>query len=86
MTVALSSIDPKKPRLRTRATSDSLVFVFTIEDAQAMGAPAMGAPGRTKIHEMARHGQLRLIKVAGRTLVDAVARSIGGMGFATLLN
>ena len=65
MTIALSNIDPKKPRLRARAAPNPLAFAFTIEDAQAMGAP-----GRTKIYEMARQGQLRLIKVAGRTLVD----------------
>jgi hypothetical protein len=30
----------------------------------------MGGPGRTKTYELAAQGKLRLVKVAGRTLVD----------------
>jgi hypothetical protein len=32
--------------------------------------PLMGGPRRTKLYELAAAGQLRLVKVAGRTLVD----------------
>ena len=32
--------------------------------------PLMGGPGRTKTYELAAEGKLRLIRVAGRTLVD----------------
>lgn len=55
----------KKPRTRARAAPNPLAFAFTIEDAQGMGAP-----GRTKIYELAKCGQLKLIKVAGRTLIE----------------
>ena len=40
-------------------------FAFTIEDAQAVG----GSP-RTKIYDLAKRGELKLIGVAGRTTVD----------------
>lgn len=52
-------------RKRLRAAPDPFAHAFTIRDAQAMGAP-----GRTKIYELGRAGKLRLLKVAGRTLVD----------------
>jgi hypothetical protein len=32
--------------------------------------PQMGGPGRTKTYELAAQGKLRLVRVAGRTLVD----------------
>lgn len=32
--------------------------------------PRMGGPARTKLYELAKTGQLKLVKVAGRTLVD----------------
>jgi hypothetical protein len=67
MTVAIVSTDSidKKPRQRLRAAPNPMAHCFTIADAQSMGAP-----GRTKIYEMAKAGKLRLIKVAGRTMVD----------------
>jgi hypothetical protein len=65
----MKSIDgasaPKKVRARARAAPHPMAFAFTIEDAQAMGAP-----GRTKIYEMAQRGELILLRVAGRTLVS----------------
>jgi hypothetical protein len=30
----------------------------------------MGGPGRTKIYDLAKSGELKLIRVAGRTMVD----------------
>ena len=30
----------------------------------------MGAPGRTMIYKLAHRGELKLLRVAGRTLVD----------------
>lgn len=32
--------------------------------------PLMGGPHRTKLYELAAAGKLKLVKVAGRTLVD----------------
>ncbi len=32
--------------------------------------PRMGGPARTKLYELANAGKLKLVKVAGRTLVD----------------
>jgi hypothetical protein len=32
--------------------------------------PRMGGPGRTKLYELAKAGKLKLVRVAGRTLVD----------------
>jgi hypothetical protein len=32
--------------------------------------PRMGGPGRTKLYELAKRGKLKLVRVAGRTLVD----------------
>jgi hypothetical protein len=45
-----------------------MAHAFTIPDAQAMGAP-----GRTKIYELAKCGKLKLLHVAGRTLVDGAS-------------
>jgi hypothetical protein len=55
----------KRPRQRLRATANPMAHAFTIEDAQSIGAP-----GRTKIYALAKTGKLRLIRVAGRTMVD----------------
>jgi hypothetical protein len=58
----------KKPRRRLRTAANPMAYAFTIEDAQAMGAP-----GRTKIYELAKGGRLKLLHVAGRTLVDGAS-------------
>jgi hypothetical protein len=58
----------KKPRKRLRAGADPMAHAFTIPDAQAMGAP-----GRTKIYELAKCGQLKLLHVGGRTMVDGAS-------------
>ncbi len=57
-----------KARKRLRAAPSPHAHAFTISDAQAMGAP-----GRTKIYELAKQGQLKLLHVAGRTLVDGAS-------------
>jgi hypothetical protein len=56
---------PAAPRKRRRASPDPMALAFTILDAQAMGAP-----GRTSIYKLAKQGRLKLLHVAGRTLVD----------------
>jgi hypothetical protein len=56
---------PKPPRRRLRASASPMAHAFTIPDAQSMGAP-----GRTKIYALAKDGRLKLLHVAGRTLVD----------------
>jgi len=58
----------KAARDRARAAASPDAFAFTIPDAQAMGAP-----GRTKIYELAKRGELKLLHVAGRTLVDGAS-------------
>lgn len=57
--------EAKKVRARARAAPHPMALAFTIGDAQAMGAP-----GRTTIYKMAARGDLRLLRVGGRTLVD----------------
>jgi hypothetical protein len=42
-----------------------MALAFTIPDAQAMGAP-----GRTTIYNLAKQEKLKLLRVAGRTMVD----------------
>ena len=62
----LACDDPEKPkRKRLRAAPHPRAHAYTIPDAQSMGAP-----GRTKIYELAKAGRLKLLHVAGRTLVD----------------
>ncbi len=58
----------KSQRKRLRAAADPNAHAFTILDAQSMGAP-----GRTKIYELAKQGQLKLLHVAGRTMVDGAS-------------
>ena len=53
---------PQRGRLRAPPSPDA--WAFTIRDAQAMGAP-----GRTKLYELAKAGELKLLHVAGRTMV-----------------
>jgi hypothetical protein len=55
----------KRIRGRARPAPSPNAFAFTIEDAQAMGGP-----GRTKIYDLAKRGELKLIDVGGRTMVD----------------
>ena len=55
----------KSRKIRARAAPHPLAFAYTIGDAQAMGAP-----GRTTIYKMEQSGELKLLRVAGRTLVD----------------
>lgn len=58
----------KRQRKRLRAAPTPMAHAFRIPDAQAMGAP-----GRTKIYELAKSGKLKLLHVAGRTLVDGAS-------------
>lgn len=55
----------KKQRGRARAAPSPDAIAFTIRDAQSLGAP-----GRTKIYELAKAGRLTLRKIDGRTLID----------------
>jgi hypothetical protein len=56
-----------KPLNSRRARSAPLpnALAFRIDEVRAMGGPS-----RTKIYELADQGKLKLVKVAGRTLVD----------------
>lgn len=65
MTGTLEIETEKRSRNRARPDPSRGAFAFTIEDAQAMGGP-----GRTKIYELAKRGELKLIRIAGRTMVD----------------
>ena len=58
----------KRIRNRARPAPSPNAFAFTIADAQAMGGP-----GRTKIYDLAKRGELKLIDVAGRTMVDGAS-------------
>jgi hypothetical protein len=63
-TTSLSSKTPKT-RERARAEPSPNAFAFTITDAQKMGAP-----GKSKIYELAASGRLKLFNIDGRTMVD----------------
>jgi hypothetical protein len=65
MTTTVETVTGRRTRSRARAAPSPSAYAFTIADAQAMGAP-----GRTKIYELAKIGSLKLIVVAGRTMVD----------------
>jgi hypothetical protein len=54
-----------KSRERARAEPSSNAFAYTIEDAQKMGAP-----GKSKIYELAASGRLKLFNIDGRTMVN----------------
>lgn len=56
---------PGESRTRRRAAAQPDALAFTIEDAQAMGAPC-----RTKIYMLARDGRLKMFKVARRVMID----------------
>ena len=68
MTTATETTIDKRIRGRARPAPSPNAFAFTIADAQAMGGP-----GRTKIYQMAKRGELKLIDVAGRTMVDGAS-------------
>ncbi len=59
---------PAERRARRRPAPVVHAYAFTIPDAQAMGGP-----GRTKIYELAKGGKLKLVRVAGRTMVDGAS-------------
>jgi excisionase family DNA binding protein len=61
-------------RNRQRALPAANAYAFTIADAQAMGLP-----GKSKIYEMVRDGELTFIKVGGRTMLtgDSVRAVLG---------
>jgi hypothetical protein len=60
-----SETSTKRVRTRARAPARLDAFAFTIPDFQALGGP-----GRTKIYALAKLGQLKLVEVAGRTMVE----------------
>jgi hypothetical protein len=57
-----------RARRRARPAPCPNAFAFTIPDTQAMGGP-----GRTKIYDLAKSGELKLIRIAGRTMVDGAS-------------
>ena len=50
---------------RERPTPLPHALAYRIDEVRQMGGP-----GRTKTYELAAEGKLRLVRVAGRTLVD----------------
>jgi hypothetical protein len=65
MTATASTDENPRKRERARAEPSRNAFAFTIEDAQAMGAP-----GKTKIYQLAESGRLKLFSVDGRTMIS----------------
>jgi hypothetical protein len=65
MNVSPEMTSDRKGRRRARPAPAPNAFAFTITDAQAMGGP-----GRTKLYDLANRGELKMFKVAGRTMVD----------------
>jgi hypothetical protein len=65
---SLGSSTTVEPRSRRRPAPVKNAYAFTIADAQAMGGP-----GRTKIYDLAKVGKLKLLRVAGRTMVDGAS-------------
>lgn len=61
---ARNSSNPSKSR-RARSAPLPNAIAFRIDEVAQMGGP-----GRTKTYELAAEGKLRLVRVAGRTLVD----------------
>jgi hypothetical protein len=65
----------RQAKTRRRAAASPDAHAFTIPDAQAMGAP-----GRTKIYELAKTGELTLVRIGGRTMVTGTSlRSLLGV-------
>ena len=60
-----SKISQKRQRGRRREAASPDAIAFTIRDAQSLGAP-----GRTKIYELAKSGRLTIRKIDGRVLID----------------
>jgi len=75
MTSTTSTDDNSKRRERARAEPSRNAFAFTIADAQTMGAP-----GKTKIYQLAESGRLKLFNVDGRTMIsgDSLRALLGG--------
>jgi hypothetical protein len=65
MTAPDKHANRQKVRTSVRPTPSPDAYAFTIRDAQKMGAP-----GRTKIYDLKKRGELKLLRVAGRTMVD----------------
>ena len=64
-----------KTKGRHRAPPARNAFAYTLKDAQSMGAP-----GKSRIYELAQQGVLKLIKVPGlQTMIegDSLRRLLG---------
>lgn len=68
MTATHEPVSETRTRRRARPAPSPNAFAYTIADTQAMGGP-----GRTKIYDLAKRGDLKLIDVAGRTMVDGAS-------------
>ena len=55
----------REERRHGRTMPSPHAFAYTLADAKLMGGP-----GRTKIYDLAKRGELKLIRVGGRTKVD----------------
>jgi hypothetical protein len=58
-------IKPPRRWKRQRASPHPMAYAFTIPDAQSMGAPC-----KTKIYELVKNGELKMLCVGGRTMVS----------------
>lgn len=63
MTQPVSQPPPIQRRARPAPLPDALAF--RVDEVRLMGGPA-----RTTVYQLAKEGRLRLVRVAGRTLVD----------------
>lgn len=72
--VAEATPSPPVRRNRLRAAPSPWALAYTVSDAQSMGAP-----GKTKLYELKKSGQLRFIKSAGRTMIcgDSLRKLLG---------
>ncbi|HLY79687.1 MAG TPA: hypothetical protein VKQ70_09960 [Caulobacteraceae bacterium] len=59
-----AATSPTKPK-RERPAPLAHALAYRVDEV-----PLLGGPSRTKLYALAAEGKLRLIRVAGRTLVD----------------
>ena len=65
MTKAASTTSQIDKPKRTRPAPLAHALAYRVDEVRMMGGPA-----RTKLYELAAEGKLRLVRIAGRTLVD----------------
>ena len=63
--IAAAEAAAPKRRQRLRPPPDPRAFAYTLQDAQALGAP-----GRTTIYLLFKSGRLKRVDAGGRTMVE----------------